>query len=260
MRQNFRAQSVVAMRQFWYRLGSPRYFYALAGAWIPWLALMAALLLGVGIVWGLLFAPPDYLQGHSFRIIYVHVPAASLALSAYLMMALSAAIGLIWKMKMADIIAKVCAPIGASFTFIALVTGAIWGKPTWGTWWIWDARLTSMLILFFLYLGIMSLHAAIQNTQTAAKSTAILALVGVVNLPIIKYSVDWWNTLHQPATFKFMQKPAMPADMWIPLLIMMLGFYCLFAVLVILRARCEIIDRERRSRWVKELILATKQD
>jgi len=248
------------IKRYYHRLGSPQYFYDISTRFLPWLVAVSVLLCGFGLIQALLFAPQDYQQGQTFRIIYIHVPAASLALSAYLMMALSAAIGLIWKMKMAEIIAKVCAPIGASFTFIALVTGAIWGKPTWGTWWIWDARLTSMLILFFLYLGIMSLHAAIQNTQTAAKSTAILALVGVVNLPIIKYSVEWWNTLHQPATFKFMQKPAMPADMWIPLLIMMLGFYCLFAVLVILRARCEIIDRERRSRWVKELILATKQD
>lgn len=242
------------IKRYYHKLGSPQYFYTISGRFLPWLALASVILCGLGLAQALLYAPQDYQQGQNFRIIYVHVPAASLALSAYLMMAVAAAIGLIWKMKMAEIVAKVCAPVGASFTFIALVTGAIWGKPTWGTWWIWDARLTSMLILFFLYLGVMSLHAAIQNSQSAAKASAILALVGVVNLPIIKYSVNWWNTLHQPATFKLTEKPAMPADMWLPLLIMMLGFYCLFAVLVILRARCEIIDRERRSRWVQTLL------
>ena len=246
------------VKLYYHRLGSPRYFYDISSRFFPWLSAAAVLLLGSGLVMALFFAPEDYQQGNSFRIIYIHVPSASLALSTYLMMAVAGGIGLVWKMKMAEVVAKVCAPIGASFTLIALFTGSIWGKPTWGTWWIWDARLTSMLILLFLYLGVMSLHSAMQNRQTAAKATAVLALVGVVNLPIIKYSVDWWNTLHQPATFTLTEKPAMPADMWVPLLVMMFGFYFLLAVLVIMRSRCEIIDRERHSRWVKDIVAAEK--
>ncbi|MBV1874219.1 MAG: heme ABC transporter permease [Gammaproteobacteria bacterium] len=242
------------VKLYYHRLGSPRYFYDISARFLPWFIAAAVLLLGSGLTLSLLFAPQDYQQGHSFRIMYIHVPAASLALSIYLMMAVSGAIGLIWKMKVADIVAKVCAPVGASFTFIALVTGAIWGKPTWGTWWIWDARLTSMLILLFLYLGVIALHSAMTDRQSAAKSTALLSLVGVVNLPIIKYSVNWWNTLHQPASFKLTEKPAMPEDMWVPLLVMMAGFYALLAVMIIMRTRCEIIDRERRSRWVKALV------
>ncbi len=217
-------------------------------------AVAALLLLGAGIVWALLFAPADYQQGNSFRIIYIHVPAAILAQSCYMMMAVAGAIGLIWKMKVADMVAKSCAPIGATIAILALATGAIWGKPTWGSWWVWDARLTSMLILLFLYLGVIALHSAIENEVTAAQSTAVLALVGLVNIPIIKYSVDWWNTLHQPATFTLTEKPAMPVEMWLPLLVMVVGFYCFFAVVMMLRLRNEIIRRERRASWVRELI------
>ncbi len=246
------------LKRFYHQLGSPRYFYHISGHFLPWLAVLASLLLLVGIVWALLFAPPDYQQGHSFRIIYIHVPMAILAQSVYMLMAVAGAIGLIWKMKVADMLAKASAPLGASFTLLALVTGAIWGKPTWGTWWIWDARLTSMLVLFFLYMGIIALHGAIQNVQNAARATAVLALVGVVNIPIIKYSVQWWNTLHQPATFKLTEKPAMPPEMWVPLLITLLGFYVLFALLLLMRTRCEIIDRERSSKWVRQLVIAQR--
>jgi heme exporter protein C len=146
------------------------------------------------------------------------------------------------------------APIGASMAVLALATGAIWGKPTWGSWWVWDARLTSMLILLFLYLGVMALNSAIENESTAAQASAVLALVGVVNIPIIKYSVEWWNTLHQPATFKLTEKPAMPVEMWLPLLVMVIGFYCFFAVSLMQRLRNEIIWRERRAGWVRELL------
>ena len=239
------------IRRLYHQLGSPRYFYQISGKFVPWLAVFSAALLTVGVVWALLFAPADYQQGHSFRIIYIHVPTAILAQSCYMLMAAAGAVGLIWKMKLADMVAKASAPLGASFTLIALLTGAIWGKPTWGTWWIWDARLTSMLVLLFLYIGIIAMHGAIQNVKNASKATAILALVGAVNIPIIKFSVDWWNTLHQPATFKLTEKPAMPPDMWIPLLICVSGFYVLFALLLLMRTRCEIIDRERRSKWVR---------
>ena len=242
---------VEKLKRLYHQLGSPRYFYQISGKFVPWLAVFSAALLTIGVVWALLYAPADYQQGHSFRIIYIHVPTAILAQSCYMLMAVAGAIGLIWKMKLADMVAKASAPLGASFTLIALLTGAIWGKPTWGTWWIWDARLTSMLVLLFLYIGIIAMHGAIQNVKNASKATAILALVGAVNIPIIKFSVDWWNTLHQPATFKLTEKPAMPPDMWIPLLICVLGFYVLFALLLLMRTRCEIIDRERRSKWVR---------
>lgn len=242
------------MWTFFHKLGSPKWFYDISGKWLPWFAVGSALLLVVGSIWALAFAPADYQQGNSFRIIYIHVPSAILAQSCFMMMAVAGAIGLIWKMKLADMFVKAAAPIGASFTFLALLTGAVWGKPTWGTWWVWDARLTSMLILLFLYFGIMALQSAIEDSATAAKASAVLALVGMVNIPIIKYSVEWWNTLHQPATFKLTEKPAMPVEMWLPLLIMVIGFYCFFATVILLRTRNEILERERRTNWVKKLV------
>ncbi|WP_279305955.1 heme ABC transporter permease [Pokkaliibacter plantistimulans] len=251
---NAKALKKQKMPQWFYQLGSPRWFYELSGKWLPWLGGSAALLLTIGLVWALLFAPADYQQGNSFRIIYLHVPSAFLAQSVYLLMAIAGAIGLIWKMKVAEVVAKCAAPIGASYAFLALVTGAIWGKPTWGAWWVWDARLTSMLILLFLYLGVIALNSAIGDRQMAAKASAILAIVGVINLPIIKYSVDWWNTLHQPASFTLTEKPAMPAEMWVPLLLMVLGFYALFTWTLLTRCRTEILERERRAGWVCDLL------
>ncbi len=242
------------MPRWFYQLASPRWCYQITGKLLPWFALVAGLALIGGTIWALLFAPADYQQGNSFRIIYLHVPAAILAQSAYMMMAVAGAIALIWRMKVADMVLKSAAPIGATMAVLALATGAIWGKPTWGSWWVWDARLTSMLILFFLYLGVMALNSAIENESTAAQASAVLSLVGVVNIPIIKYSVEWWNTLHQPATFKLTEKPAMPAEMWVPLLIMVVGFYCLFAVCLMMRLRNEIVWRERRTGWVRELL------
>lgn len=242
------------MPKWFYQLGSPRWFYDISGKLLPWFAFAAVLLLVVGTVWGLAFAPADYQQGNSFRIIYIHVPSAILAQSCYMLMALAGAINLIWKMKVADMVAKSCAPIGATMAVLALVTGAIWGKPTWGAWWVWDARLTSMLILFFLYIGVYTLYHAIENEISAGQAAAVLSLVGVVNIPIIKYSVEWWNTLHQPSTFTLTEKPAMPPEMWMPLLVMVLGFYCFFAVSLMLRTRSEILQRERRSSWVQKLV------
>ena len=242
------------MPRWFYQLASPRWCYQMTGKLLPWFVAAALLLLGGGMVWALAFAPADYQQGNSFRIIYLHVPSAILAQSAYMLMAVAGAVGLIWKMKVADMVLKSAAPIGASMAVLALLTGAIWGKPTWGSWWVWDARLTSMLILFFLYLGVMALNSAIENESTAAQASAVLALVGLVNIPIIKYSVEWWNTLHQPATFKLTEKPAMPVEMWLPLLVMVVGFYCFFAVSLMQRLRNEIIWRERRTGWVRELL------
>lgn len=236
---------------WFHKWGSPKWFYEMSGRWVFWLALVAAVLLPVGLVWGLAFAPPDYQQGNSFRIIYIHVPTAILAQSCYLLLAVAGVIGLVWKMKLADVALQQAAPIGAWMTFLALLTGAIWGKPTWNSWWVWDARLTSMLILLFLYFGVIALGQAISNRDSAAKACAVLAVVGVVNIPIIKYSVEWWNTLHQPATFKLTERPAMPPEMWLPLLVMVIGFYCFFAAVLLLRMRLEVLRREARSSWVK---------
>ena len=241
-------------KTWFYRMGSPKWFYEITGRWIPWFAAAAVLLIAVGTVWGLAFAPADYQQGNSFRIIYIHVPAAILAQSIFFMMAIAGGIGLIWKMKVADMVAKSCAPFGATMTFIALFTGAVWGKPTWGAWWVWDARLTSMLILLFLYFGVIALQSAFDSKQSAARASAILSLVGVVNIPIIKYSVEWWNTLHQPATFTLTEKPAMPVEMWLPLLVMVIGFYCFFATVLMMRTRNEILEREKRTQWVRGLL------
>lgn len=245
--------------RIFHRLGSPKGFYEISGRWLPWLVLSAALLILTGLGWGLLFAPPDYLQGNSYRIIFLHVPSAFLASAIYAMMAIAAAVSLIWKIKLADIALQCSAPVGASFCFLALVTGAIWGKPTWGTWWVWDARLTSMLVLFFLYLGVIALRGAINGTHAASKACAILALVGVVNLPIIKFSVEWWNTLHQGATLKLTGKPSMAPEMLWPLLISILAFYLFFAVVLLLRMRAEILSRERRTKWVQALLTPSEK-
>ncbi|MBE03024.1 heme ABC transporter permease [Marinobacter lutaoensis] len=244
------------MWQFFHKLGSPKWFYGIATRLMPWLLAAGALLLLSGVVWGLAFAPKDYLQGNSYRIIYIHVPAAFLAQSAYIMMAVAAVVTLVWRMKLADVFVKAVAPVGLWLTFLALFTGAVWGKPTWGTWWVWDARLTSMLILLFLYGGVIALGRAISDEKSAARATAVLVLVGVVNIPIIKYSVEWWNTLHQPATFKLTEKPSMPPEMWVPLLLSVLGLYLIFGWLACIRMQSEILIRESRTRWVRELVMA----
>ncbi|GAB3106216.1 heme ABC transporter permease [Aestuariicella hydrocarbonica] len=243
--------------QWFHRLGSPRWFFEKTNAWIPWLAAISISLLIVGAVWGLAFAPADMKQGNSYRIIYIHVPASFLALAGYYTMAISGAIGLIWKMKLADMVMKSAAPIGAVLTFVALITGAVWGKPTWGTWWVWDARITSMLVLFFLYLGVIALQEAYQNQDTANKASAILALVGTVNIPIIYKSVDWWYTLHQPATIKFTSESTIHPTMLYPLLVMVVGFYVFYALVLLMRTRTEILSREKKTRWVQELAVKT---
>ena len=236
---------------WFHKWGSPKWFYEMSGRWLPWLGVAAILLLVVGLAWGMAFAPPEKYQLDSYRIIYVHVPAAFLAQSCYLLMAIAGVVSLVWKMKLADVALQQAAPIGAWLCFVSLVSGAIWGKPTWGTYWIWDARLTSMLILLFLYFGVIALGNAISNRDSAAKACAVLALVGAVNIPIIKYSVDFWNTLHQPATFTVTGKASMSADMWLPLLISVLGFYCFFATVLLMRMRLEVLRREARASWVK---------
>lgn len=242
------------MLNWFHKLGSPKIFFDLSGRWMPALLAISVLLLLTGTVWALLFVPPDYQQGNTVRIMYIHVPAAILAQSGYMMMAVAGAVYLIWKIKLADMAVQAIAPLGALITFLALITGAIWGKPTWGTWWVWDARLTSTLVLFFLYVGVMSLRAALDRHPAAGRACAILSLVGVVNLPIIKYSVDWWYTLHQPASFSLTEKPAMPAEMWAPLLLMVIAYYTFFATVSLLRIRNEILARERNTDWVREWV------
>src|SRR5476651_2835800 len=185
-----------AMNWTWFhKLGSPKWFYGISGKLLPWLSVAALLLIGVGVVWGLAFAPPDYQQGNSFRIIYIHVPAAMLAQSCYIMLAVCGVVGLVWKMKLADVALQCAAPIGAWMTAVALVTGAIWGKPTWGSWWVWDARLTSMLLLLFLYLGYWALVTTGEDDEKSLSAGGVIALVGWINIPIIKWSVEWWQTL-----------------------------------------------------------------
>jgi len=233
---------------------NPEISYHFAGKILPWCSRLAFLFLSVGIVWALLFAPADYQQGETFRIFYLHVPAAMLSMGIYLGMAIAALTSLVWQLKLADASAAAMAPIGATFTFIALVTGAAWGKPMWGTWWIWDARLTSELILLFLYLGVIALHNAFEDKSLAGKAAGILALVGVINLPIIKYSVEWWNTLHQGATVSKLGKPAMTADMFWPFLICFIGFAFLVTALICIRFRTEVLNRNSMRPWVRELV------
>jgi len=238
---------------WFHKLGSPKNFYRLSQVLTPWLGAVTAALLVVGTYWGLVVAPPDYQQGDSYRIIFVHVPAAWMSMFVYMVMAAAAAIVLIWRMKVAEAVMRASAPLGASFTFLALVTGSLWGKPMWGTYWVWDARLTSELILLFLYLGFIALQNAVEDRRTAARAGAILALVGVVNIPIIHYSVEWWSTLHQGPTVTKFDAPSITLDMLLPLLVMAVAFTLYYATVVLMRARCEILEAESSSSWVREL-------
>ncbi len=240
--------------RFYHRMASPPHFYSFTDKLLPWLIAIFILLAGYGLYSGLYLAPTDYQQGDSYRIIYVHVPAAWMSLFIYVVMAICGAIGLIWRMKIADVVLISSAPIGASFTFIALVTGSLWGKPMWGTWWVWDARLTSELILLFLYLGVISLYGAIEDKRTASRAVAILALVGVVNIPIIHYSVQWWNTLHQGPTVTKMDKPSIHVDMLIPLLLMATAFKFYYGIVMLQAAKVELLIREQNKQWVKDML------
>jgi len=239
---------------WFHRLASPPHVYALAARLTPWFAWPAAALIVAGLYGGLVLAPPDYQQGDGFRIIYVHAPSAWMSLMVYVTMAVSAAVGLIWRMKIAHAAAASCAPIGASFTVAALVTGSLWGRPMWGTYWEWDPRLTSELILLFLYLGYTALRSAIDDVQRADRGSALLAVVGVINVPIIHYSVLWWNSLHQAPSVMKLAKPEMPVAMLLPLLMMLLGFTLFFVALLLVRLRGEILRRERSASWIREAL------
>ncbi len=235
------------------RFANPARFMRLSAKLVPWVGWPTAALLGVGLYLSLFVAPPDYQQGESVRLMFIHVPAAWMALFVYTNMAFASAVGLIWKHPLADIAARNCAPIGAAFTFIALLTGSLWGKPMWGTWWVWDARLTSVLVLFFLYLGYMALGSAFDDPARGSRASAILALVGFVNVPIIKFSVEWWNTLHQPASVMRAGGPSIDASMLVPLLIMAVGFTTYFFTVLLLRMRADITARKIRALHIAQV-------
>lgn len=236
-----------------HRLGSARHFFGFACRLTPWMGILATIFILCALYLGLFVAPPDYQQGDGYRIMFVHVPSAWMSMFIYVFMAFNAAIGLIWRIKIAHVLGSAAAVIGASFTFITLVTGSIWGKPMWGAWWAWDARLTSELILLFLYLGFIALQAAIQDRGKAQQAGAILLLAGVVNIPIIHYSVIWWHTLHQTASVTKFGVPSIHPSMLAPLFVMWVGFMFLFFFLLTLRSRALILEHERSSRWVREV-------
>jgi len=229
------------------KYANPARFNRLARRLMPWFAWPAGLLILVGLYFALIASPADYQQGETVRIMYVHVPSAWMALFVYSSMAIASAVGLIWKHPLAHLSAQAAAPIGACFTFLCLFTGSLWGKPMWGTWWVWDARLTSVLILFFLYLGYMALNSAFDDPSRGERSAAVLALIGFVNVPIIKFSVDWWNTLHQPASVVKMSGPAIHSSMLIPLLTMATGFTLFFFAVLLIRMRTLMLARRARG-------------
>jgi heme exporter protein C len=238
----------------WYKYASPMTFYGLAGKSIPWFAWGAGILTAVGLYIAFFKAPTDFQQGEAYRIIFIHVPAAWMSMFIYLVMAFWSAIGLAFKTRLSFMMARALAPTGAMFTFVALWTGAFWGKPMWGAWWVWDARLTSELILLFLYVGIMALWAAIDEPQRGDKAGGLLALVGAINVPIIYFSVKWWNTLHQGASVSLTKSPSMATIMLLGMLILAIAawFYAIAAALA--RVRTIILERERHSEWVKEIL------
>jgi heme exporter protein C len=240
------------------RFANPARFMRLSAIILPWCAGASAVLIALGLYLSLFVAPPDYQQGEAVRIMYVHVPSAIMASAVYAVMAAASAVALIWRHPLADIAAQAAAPLGAGFTLLCLVTGSLWGEPMWGTWWVWDARLTSVLVLFFLYLGYIALVSAFDEPVRGARAGAILALVGVVNLPIIKFSVDWWNTLHQPASLLRLGGPTIDASMARPLLIMVLGFFSLFVTLLLLRMRTALLAAKIRALRLAEIDAMTR--
>lgn len=240
-----------------HQLARPERLYQFSGRLVPWFAVAGLASLLLGWVWGFGFAPADYQQGDSFRIMYIHVPAAMWSMGIYASMAIAAFTGLVWQMKMADLVSAAMAPVGAVFTFIALVTGSAWGKPMWGTWWIWDARLTSELVLLFLYMGVIALYHAFDDRRTAGRAAGILILVGVVNLPIIHFSVQWWNTLHQGSSGILQQ--AIAPVMRTPLRWSILGYLLLFITLTLMRLRNLILFTERHRPWAIDVAKRREQ-
>ena len=238
----------------WFKYAAPQNFYFLAGKLWPWFAALATVLMAVGLWIGFFVAPVDAQQGQGYRIIFVHVPASQISMFIYLVMAAWAGFGLAFNTRLSGMMAAALAPTGALFAFLSLLTGALWGKPMWGTWWVWDARLTSTLILLFLYLGFLALQSAIDDPRRADKAGAVLALVGVVNVPIIYFSVVWWNTLHQGASVSLNSAPSMAAPMLWGMLIMVAAFWMYTIAAVLARVRNIILDRERHTEWVKNAV------
>jgi heme exporter protein C len=253
IRRNTAATAATATPSALFAYASPRAFYTLAGRLAPWCAALAALAGAAGLAVGFLFAPTDHQQGDAYRIIYLHVPAAWLSMLLYLAMALWSAVGLVYNTRASAIMACAIAPTGALMTCLALWTGALWGRPTWGAWWVWDARLTSELILLFLYLGFMALHAAFEDVRRADRAAAILALVGAVNVPIIYFSVRWWNTLHQGASVRFTEASTMAAPMLAGMLLMTVALWAYAAAVTLWRARSIVLEREQASAWAGAL-------
>ena len=243
------------IKVFIHKLGSPPHFYRIAGRIIPWSWLVFALLALTGLYLGLFRAPPDYLQGESARIMYIHVPSAWMSMLIYAVMAAMGFIALVWRIRVVEVLMISSAPIGAAFTLVALVSGSLWGRPTWGTYWVWDARLTSELVLFFLYLGVLGLHGAIDEPRKAARATALLALVGLVNLPIIHYSVEWWNTLHQGSSIGMSGSSIHPSMLW-PLLIMAVATKFYYLANLLTRARQRLTEQDRGKQWVRAALMA----
>lgn len=232
---------------------SPKHFYSTSRLLLPWIAIAFIICFSYGLMTGLFVVPADYQQGDGFRIMYVHVPSAFAGMGVYAIMALSAFITLVWRVKIAAICMSCSAPIGASFTFLALMTGSIWGKPMWGTWWIWDARLTSMLILLFLYLGFMALQSVLINHSRRDQAGAVIALAGVINLPIIHYSVIWWNTLHQGPSISKLETPSIDVMMLHPLFAMITAFFLFYLLILFMKMQQNILLREKKSTWVREV-------
>ena len=239
-------------------MGSPPLFFNWSSKIVTWLGISALSFLLLGLYWGLILAPPDYKQGDVFRILYIHVPSAIMGESIFIFMAFCGFINVIWRAKISGMMIKSAAPIGMSFVLLTLLTGSIWGKPTWGTWWVWDARLTSTLILFFIYMALIGLHSTIDDKTKADRAVSILAIVGVAIIPVIKKSVAWWHTLHQPSTVTLTSAPSMSAEMYQPLLLCVIAFYIVFAYLLTLNLRNEVIEREKSKNWVKILLERSK--
>lgn len=237
----------------WFKYSSPQTFYPLAGKLVPVFYALAIVLAAVGLYLSFFVAPTDFQQGEAYRIIFVHVPAAWMSMVIYLAMAGWAALGLALNARLSGMMAQALAPTGAMFTFLALVTGSLWGKPMWGAWWVWDARLTSELILLFLYIGFIALQASFDDPRRADRAGALLAIVGAVNVPIIYFSVKWWSTLHQGATISMTAAPKMANTMLTGMLLMSLAFWAYTIAIVLVRVRCIILERERRADWVAEL-------
>lgn len=249
-----------ALLLWFHKLGSPPYFYKLAGTLQPWLLGLACASGALGVYLAFFASPRDYLQGESVRILYIHAPSAWMSLFAYAFMALNGAIALIWRIKISEQLAMAAAPVGAAFTLITLVSGSLWGRPTWGTYWTWDARLTSELVLLFLYFGVIGLYRAIDDRRAAARAASLLALVGVVNLPIIHYSVNWWNTLHQGASIKLIGPSTVHESMLWPILVMVVATKLYFGWSLLARTRIAVLEQESGKEWVRALVLPPREN